>query len=393
MIMQSFIPAAVNRNTGPAAVQPVLGITQLPSNDDRVRMEVYRLLDKASYNLTCSRSASAFKNAVQPTARFRLALEVLLPVLDSPRSAELAQRILVSYILYSLYEPHPITMNPFKSLLYNTFVTERKKAEVASKEGRASPSEQIVWVLWKILKGDGSDIGLFTPGTLARGTIPPELRTSDLVLDEEAYSSNSVDRYEPVDNSTPSTGSSVSSDTSDSYSSSYAEAIQKNVEPVEVNEQLLQAMKLLLQARERVLRLSEQRMLLKNASEDNNHLHRFLDVLPFLPPCLPTFDLIGRMLGDATLINIPASWSLHSRCIEWIERADREQMENGYSDDRVPKAIQEWGIFVRFFTSLIKRGIVDPTSDADVTEVMHFSVRFSRYEDANALYRFIINGH
>ena len=64
----------------------------------------------------------------------------------------------MSYILYSLYAPHPIAINPFKSVLYATFVKER---EVAVREGNAggvSENEQLVWVLWKILKGDGSDV-------------------------------------------------------------------------------------------------------------------------------------------------------------------------------------------------------------------------------------------
>ena len=43
----------------------------------------------------------------------------------------------------------------------------------------------------------------------------------------------------------------------------------------------------------------------------------------------------------------------------------------------------------RFYHSLIKLGIVDPTSDAAATEMAHFSLHHSRYEDANALYRLL----
>lgn len=46
----------------------------------------------------------------------------------------------------------------------------------------------------------------------------------------------------------------------------------------------------------------------------------------------------------------------------------------------------------RFFTSLIKLGIIDPASDADATEMAHFTLRNSRFEDANALYRVLANG-
>lgn len=67
-----------------------------------------------------------------------------------------------------------------------------------------SDSEQLVWVLWKILKGDGNDvsslhltsagnhihvlqIGPYSPGTLARSPLPPKLRAINLTLDEETY--------------------------------------------------------------------------------------------------------------------------------------------------------------------------------------------------------------
>ena len=71
---------------------------------------------------------------------------------------QLATRILVSFILYSLYAPHPIAVNPFKSALYATYLSEREKAVMVAGEGGVSPNEQLVWVLWKILKGDGNDV-------------------------------------------------------------------------------------------------------------------------------------------------------------------------------------------------------------------------------------------
>ena len=68
-----------------------------------------------------------------------------------------------------------------------------------------SDNEQLVWVLWKILKGDGNDVSLlfltfergttthvgqigpYSPGTLARSPLPPKLRAINLTLDEEPY--------------------------------------------------------------------------------------------------------------------------------------------------------------------------------------------------------------
>ena len=64
----------------------------------------------------------------------------------------------MSYILFSLYAPHPIAINPFKSVLAATFAREREAAVRVADVGGASDSEQFVWVLWKILKGDGNDV-------------------------------------------------------------------------------------------------------------------------------------------------------------------------------------------------------------------------------------------
>ena len=46
----------------------------------------------------------------------------------------------------------------------------------------------------------------------------------------------------------------------------------------------------------------------------------------------------------------------------------------------------------RFFSSLIKLGVVDPASDADSAEMAHFALRNSRFEEANALYRVLAMG-
>ena len=64
----------------------------------------------------------------------------------------------MAYILYSLYAPHPISINPFKSALFDTFTKERNAAIQLAQEEKTSDSEQLVWVLWKVLKGDGDHV-------------------------------------------------------------------------------------------------------------------------------------------------------------------------------------------------------------------------------------------
>ena len=63
--------------------------TQPPSaaqgHTDPLYASVGHLLSKACSN-TCFTAAQAFGQLVQPTARFQLALDALLPILDSQRS-------------------------------------------------------------------------------------------------------------------------------------------------------------------------------------------------------------------------------------------------------------------------------------------------------------------
>jgi hypothetical protein len=76
----------------------------------------------------------------------------------------------------------------------------------------------------------------------------------------------------------------------------------------------------------------------------------FLDVLPFLPPTLPTFDLMGRLLrdhtvfgGDITIADLVRSETLGRfihESINWLERAENEEREGFISDDRFPKGVQ-----------------------------------------------------
>lgn len=49
-------------------------------------------------------------------------------------------------------------MNPFRSALVSTFDNEKEQAIRVSNAGGISENEQLIWVLWKILRGDGNDV-------------------------------------------------------------------------------------------------------------------------------------------------------------------------------------------------------------------------------------------
>ncbi|KII83802.1 hypothetical protein PLICRDRAFT_118985 [Plicaturopsis crispa FD-325 SS-3] len=395
-----------------------------------LRASVGHLFSRA-YDLPCLTAAQAFSQLVPPTSRFQLALDALLPLLDSQ---EFAPRILVSFILYSLYAGHPIAINPFRSVLHAAFVRERDHAIRFGGSGGVSENEQLVWVLWKILRGDGNDIGPYSPNTLTRSPLPTKLRAANLTLDDERTITSP---YESTSDTSDSSGefhpSPISHSTPDTSTIS---------EEDERNENIAQAMKLLLAARERVLTLSEQRTLapmipqltsppmitsldllplisnnpalvqplfisiLKSPHFKNNAqgLSTCLEVLKHLPPTLSSFDLLGRMLRDPTpvndfatggrttvadLIRIEVLGRFIHEAINWLDNAEREEMEGLISDDRFPKGVQN---LCRFYTSLIKLSIVDPTSDADSAEMAHFSLRNARFEEANALYRIFAQG-
>ncbi|KAG7086048.1 hypothetical protein E1B28_003569 [Marasmius oreades] len=418
---------------------------------DPVRAAVAHLLSKA-YSLPCSTAAHSFSNLVQPTSRFQLALDALLPILESNASStDLAQRILVSFILYSLYAPHPIAINPFKSVLFTTFVKEREQAVNVANVGGVALNEPYVWVLWKILKGDGNDIGPYSPSTLARSPLPPKLRATNLFLEDEMYytepdiddfSFSYTKRTEPMNGQTKLETNNRVETTDERY-------ITKD-EDTE-NDRVAEAMQLLLDGRGRVLTLSEQRIVLpmipqlassqmitpldlapiiscnptiayplcvaliapdpalrakSNEGEefdtDTYHLlfpSPFLEVLTILPPTLASFDLMGRLLRDFT----PADGSLTvaelvkdevlgrfvSQSISWLENAEREEREGLISDDRVVKGVQN---LCRFYHSLIKMSIVDPDVGDYSIEMKQFSLRNSRFEEANALYRALATG-
>uniref|UniRef100_A0A0W0FP41 Uncharacterized protein n=1 Tax=Moniliophthora roreri TaxID=221103 RepID=A0A0W0FP41_MONRR len=406
---------------------------------DPVRAAVSHLLSTA-YSLPCSTAAHSFANLVQPTSRFQLALDALLPILEQSTSSDvrmifdfLAQRILVSFILYALYAPHPITINPFKSVLFTTFVKERDKAVNVANAGGVAANEPFVWVLWKILKGDGNDIGPYSPTTLARSPLPPKLRATNLFLDDE------------IDDDSYTTKTDTRPPSAERFTGPYTERLVTPEEDAE-NERIALAMQLLLAARDRVLTLSEQRVVLPMIQQlassrmvtpfdlapiisynptlahplfvalitlpevEDELASRpqpffpsaspYLDVLCMLPPTLATFDLMGRLLRDQTplgnvvgtiadLVKEEVLGSFVHECILWLESAEMEEKEGLISDDRFAKGLQN---FCRFYHSLIKLSIVNPGLDADSAEMTHFSLKNSRFEDANALYRALVMG-
>lgn len=413
------------------------------SSGDPVRASVAHLLVRA-YTLPCSTAAQAFSQLVQPTARFQLALDALLPLLNS--SVELAQRILVSFILYSMYAPYPISLNPFKSALYATFFKERGHAAQVAAEGGFSENEQLVWVLWKILKGDGNDIGPYSPSTLTRSPLLPELRASNLFLEEETFSDSDLTQADISDLTQQ--GTTQEARILDLKGASADQSLIATSEPYispeedERNERIAHGMKLLLAGRDRTLTLTEQRILtplipnltsppvitsmdlppivahnpniayqLVLALLTSNPLNAqpqgpsaYIDVLKHLPPTLPSFDLLVRLLQDTTTLIDPTTGGkttvadvvhvevlgrfIHES-IKWLENADREEREGLISDDRFAKGVQN---LCRFYASLMRLSVVDTTSDADTTEMVHFTLRNARFEEANTLYRVLATG-
>ncbi|OSD03750.1 hypothetical protein PYCCODRAFT_1451490 [Trametes coccinea BRFM310] len=404
---------------------------------DSTRASVTHLLAGAC-STPCSTAAHTFMQIVPPLSRFQLALDVLMPMLDSP--VELPQRILVSYMLYALYAPHPIAINPFKSVLHARFVKERAVAVQVDQAGGVNENEQLVWVLWKILRGDGSDIGPFSPNTLARSPLPPKLRAAHLSLEEDvaalaqAPAATNANRVGNADTAVPPAAAPESAD----GSVRAEESTQAGPSTVPTTtaaerdremEQLSHAMTLLLAARDRVLTIAEQRLtsppvvtsvdlpgiiahnpplahpLLNGLLSADSPLAPgpdvYLDVLRRLPPTLPSFDLMGRLLRDTTAVRDAATggrttiadlvrvdvlgWFIHE-CVSWLDRAEQDEREGNISDDRFAKGVQN---LCRFYTALIKLSIVDPASDADSAEMAHFTLRNARFEEANALYRLL----
>ncbi|KAJ4485351.1 hypothetical protein J3R30DRAFT_3438969 [Lentinula aciculospora] len=479
---------------------------------DPVLTSIRHLLSRA-LSLPCSTAAQAFTQLVQPTLRFQVALDALLPLLDGDLDAsssfktnantnpsahndnQVAQRILVSFILFSLYAPYPISINPFRSALFMAFVNERERAIHAANAhvdtnsvtgGAETPSsEQLVWVLWKILRGDGTDIGPYTPSTLARSPLPPKLAAINLILDDT--DGNDIDIYYTPANKA---GSGQSFGTNN-YAEGNVNDTSRPTTFIPASEDLENAvisrgLALLLAARERVLSLSERRtlepifhtlaasdiitphdlssivtfnpdvafpllveLLTASISSPSNFLD-LLDVLPYLPPSLSTFDIMGKLLRDTRLIPIPNAiphlllvdrpddaqnhrsgsriplgtlirYQVLARfiheCIERLEKEEKERLSlegpggTGDGDDAWGRGVRN---LCRFYLSLIKLNIVQNAKttsglsrhrsvdregnydtesfSADTVEIATFALRNSRFEEARMLYGVLATG-
>ncbi|GJJ09285.1 hypothetical protein Clacol_003507 [Clathrus columnatus] len=122
-------------------------------------------------------------------------------------------------------------------------------------------------------------------------------------------------------------------------------------------------------------------------------IRRYLIALTELPPTIQSFNVIGKLLSPsqsgqpiseelrriATLIRTEVLGGFISGCIRWIEKADRDEKEGSVHDDRVATATRN---LCRFYTALIKYGMIAADSEEDTTEIMSFALQFSRFESA-----------
>ena len=86
----------------------------------------------------------------------------------------------------------------------------------------------------------------------------------------------------------------------------------------------------------------------------------YLEVLRYLPPTLPSFDLIGRLLRDPTVLHDVTTggrttvadlvrsealgWFIHE-AIAWLDHAEQDELEGVISDDRFAKGLQNVSFF------------------------------------------------
>lgn len=91
-------------------------------------------------------------------------------------------------------------------------------------------------------------------------------------------------------------------------------------------------------------------------SQSNYHTRiAYLEVLRQLPPTLPSFDILGRLLRDGTLIaetsmegkttiadlvRVEVLGAFVHNCIAWVEQSEHDALEGLVSDDRATKAVQ-----------------------------------------------------
>lgn len=73
--------------------------------------------------------------------------------------SQAASRIASAYILYSLYTPYPIDINPFQSALLDQYQIYRLQSTSQSVPP-ATQNLQLLWVIWKILDDRGADVSI-----------------------------------------------------------------------------------------------------------------------------------------------------------------------------------------------------------------------------------------
>lgn len=116
----------------------------------------------------------------------------------------------------------------------------------------------------------------------------------------------------------------------------------------------------------------------------------------------------------ADLIRTEVLGAFVHNAIEWVHMAEQQSQQGLISDDRAVKGVQSvssW-LFIsgartmsdcflflfslrqlcRFYSSLIKLGLVDAGSDADSAAMAHFALAHAHFEDAHALYRVLVMG-
>ncbi|KZV99211.1 hypothetical protein EXIGLDRAFT_725845 [Exidia glandulosa HHB12029] len=111
----------------------------------------------------CALHAQEFlaRTTSDPSSRFSTALGRVLPQVTENRLPA-AERILSAYLLHAIYSPVSIELNPFRSALADAFARERALA-LNGQGGRAA----VVWVLWKLVRGQGAELDGLSPNALA----------------------------------------------------------------------------------------------------------------------------------------------------------------------------------------------------------------------------------
>lgn len=220
-----------------------------------------------------------------------------------------------------------------------------------------------------------SQLGPFSPSQFVRSALPSKLRPSSLVLDEDQFRDELL------------------------YSQREELKIEEPQPPVSAEEDartraLSQGMTLLLAARERVLSLSEMRLLagmlpdltspailtsydlsrvvafnqnlahpllVISLSKGGETAENCLEVLSNLPPSLASLDVLGRLLRDTTavydaangnttiadIVRLDVFGRFVSNAVQWLEEAETDERAGLVSDDRFAQGVQN----VRNFTN------------------------------------------